>query len=218
LLKKDAVVPEMYNLIKELQSNSLFNNCILAGGTALALQIGHRTSTDIDLFSSEIQNVESLSDFFYKNYKDVDIAIANDRFFRVYINKVKIELVYYEEKNIDKPIVEDNIKMFSMNEISAMKLRAIFGRSQPRDLIDIAFLLQYIPLREMFKLYKEKFGSISPLLMKRTLLIKSKNIKDDEWLTDIKMLRTDIKPEDVSKIIENAIDIYNKNASIGINK
>jgi len=51
MLRKEAVVSEMIDLIKELQSNSLFKDHILAGGTALTLQIGHRTSTDIDLFT-----------------------------------------------------------------------------------------------------------------------------------------------------------------------
>ena len=56
MLQQETLVPEMINLIKELQSNSLFNNYILAGGTALTLQLGHRTSTDIDLFTLKEHN------------------------------------------------------------------------------------------------------------------------------------------------------------------
>jgi len=41
----------MLEILKELQKNTLFIDFYLAGGTALALQLGHRTSTDIDLFS-----------------------------------------------------------------------------------------------------------------------------------------------------------------------
>jgi len=215
MLKKDTVASDMYNLIKELQNNSLFDSHILAGGTALALQIGHRTSTDIDLFTSEKQNAVLLSEYFTNNYKDIDIVFSDDHFIRVFINKVKVELVYYEENIIEKPIIEDNIKMFNINEISAMKLKAIIGRSQPRDFIDIAFLLREIPLKKMFEFYKEKYGMVSPLLMKRALLTKSRKIKDDEWLTNIKMLRTDIRPEDVPGIIEKEIEIYNKDADIG---
>jgi hypothetical protein len=51
VLRQETVVPEMLELIKELQSNPLFSDFYLVGGTALALQLGHRTSTDIDLFS-----------------------------------------------------------------------------------------------------------------------------------------------------------------------
>jgi len=57
---------------------------------------------------------------------------------------------------------------------------------------------------------------ISPLYMKRTLLTKSKNIKDREWLIGgIKMLKDDIKPKDVPAFIEKAIEEYNKNINIG---
>jgi len=51
--------------------------------------------------------------------------------------------------------------------------------------------------------------------MKRTLLIKSKNIKENEWLIGgIKMLNHDIVPNDVPKIIEKEIEIYNNNIGI----
>ena len=50
MLREETVVSSMLDIIKEFQSNPLFKNFYLAGGTALALQLGHRTSTDIDLF------------------------------------------------------------------------------------------------------------------------------------------------------------------------
>jgi len=215
MLQQEAVVPEMINLIKELQSNSLFKDHVLAGGTALALQLGHRTSTDIDLFTSVKQNAVLLTEHFKNTYKDIYIEFADDDFTRIYVNTIKVEMVYYDEKILEIPKYEEGIRYFSINEIAAMKLKAITGRSAPRDFIDIAYLLKEMSIKKMFELYKEKFGMISPLYMKRTLLTKSKAIKDGEWLSGIKMLREDIKPEDVSKVIEKEIEIYNKNAGIG---
>jgi len=215
MLQKEAVVSEMITLIKELQSNSLFKDHVLAGGTALALHLGHRTSTDIDLFTSEKQDAVLLTEHFKNNYKDIDINISNDNFTRIYVNKIKVEMVYYEEKILEEPKNEEGIRLFSINEIAAMKLKAITGRTEARDFIDIAFLLKEMSIEKMFKLYKEKFGMISPLYMKRTLLTKSKLIKDNEWLVGIKMLKHDIKPQDVHKTIEKEIDIYNKSIGIG---
>jgi len=215
MLRKEAVVSEMIDLIKELQGNSLFKDHVLAGGTALTLQIGHRTSTDIDLFTSNMHNVELFSEYFENNYKKISIDIATDNFLRVFVNNIKVELVYDEEKIIEIPKYDDGIKMFCIPEIAAMKLKAITGRTAARDFIDIAYLLQEMPLEKMFALFKEKYGMISPLYMKRTLLTKSRLIKDNEWLVGIKMLRHDIKPHDVPVIIEKEIDKYNKNAGIG---
>jgi predicted nucleotidyltransferase component of viral defense system len=217
MLQKKAVAQEMIDLIKELQGDSLFKNHFLAGGTALALQLGHRTSTDIDLFTQGNQNAVALTNYFSKNYKNTIIEVAQNNFTRVYVNGIKIEMVEYDEKIIEEPINEDDIRFVGLNEIAAMKLSAITKRTEPRDFIDIAYLLKDIPLNKMFELYKTKFDSISPLYMKRTLLTKSKNINSNEWLTGgIKMLRHDIEPKDVPLFIENEIEIYNKTINIGV--
>jgi predicted nucleotidyltransferase component of viral defense system len=216
MLQKEAVVPEMIALIKELQSDSLFKDHVLVGGTALTLQLGHRTSTDIDLFTQKTQNAVKLEEYFKKNYENINIDIAGNNFTRIYANGIKVEMVQYEEKILEEPINDEGIRLLGVNEIAAMKLNTIIKRTEPRNFIDIAYLLKEISLKKMFELYEERYGSISPLYMKRTLLIKSKNIKNNEWLTGgIKMLRHDIKPEDVPIFIEQAIEEYNKNINIG---
>ena len=211
MLRKEAVVSEMTALIKELQGDPLFQNHVLVGGTALALQLGHRTSTDIDLFTTKPQSALAIANNFRKNYKNTDIQIAKDDFTRVFINGIKVELVKYEEKILEKPQEEDGIRYVGLNDIAAMKLDAMLKRTQPRDFIDIAYLLKEMPLAKMFELYKEKFGSISPLYLKRTLLTKSRKIQDDDWLEgNIVMLRHDIEPKNVPLFIEQAIKEYNK--------
>ena len=158
MLQKEALVPEMITMIKELQNYSLFKDHVLAGGTALSLQLGHRTSTDIDLFTQKLQNAEALLEFFRKNYNNFKIDFADNDYIRVYVNEIKIEMVHYEEKIIENPLDEEGIRLFSKNEIAAMKLSAITGRTEPRDFIDIAYLLKEISLKKMFDLYKEKYG------------------------------------------------------------
>lgn len=59
MLQTQTVGPELLGLIKALMEIDLFENFYLVGGTALALQIGHRQSVDIDLFGqSEIDEIE----------------------------------------------------------------------------------------------------------------------------------------------------------------
>jgi predicted nucleotidyltransferase component of viral defense system len=161
MIEKNVVPLEMLNLIKILQSNPLFKNHILAGGTALAFQIGHRTSGDIDLFTSKKQDSSLITEYVNKQFKNCNITVASDEFIQLFINKTKIELVHDDYKVIRKPITEENIRMFDKKEIAAMKIRAIQGRSKARDFIDLAYLLQEIPLKDMFEVYKEKYGTIS---------------------------------------------------------
>ena len=59
MLQTQTVQPELLGLLEALMSIELFYNFYLVGGTALALQIGHRQSIDIDLFGhSEIDDIE----------------------------------------------------------------------------------------------------------------------------------------------------------------
>jgi len=210
MLRQEAVVPEMIALIKELQSDSLFKNHFLVGGTALTLQLGHRTSTDIDLFTLKKQSAMAIIQFLNKNYKDVDINIGKNDFSRIFVNGIKVELVEYNEKLLENPKNEEGITLIGINEIAAMKLTTMLKRTEPRDFIDIAYLLKEMSLKKMFELYKEKYGSISPLFMKRTLLTKSSKIKDNEWLLgNIKMLRHDIEPQNIPLFIKQKIEEYN---------
>jgi predicted nucleotidyltransferase component of viral defense system len=216
MLQKEAVVQKITDLIAELQNNPLFKDYVLVGGTALALQLGHRTSTDVDLFTQNKQNIIGLTEYFKNKYKDTNVVVAKDDFIQLYTNGIKVEMVWYEENILKKAKEIDNIKMVGINEIAAMKLNAVTQRTEPRDFIDIAYLLKEIPLKQMFDIYKENFGSISPLYMKRTLITKSKSIKENEWLVGgIKMLRNDIKPKDVPICIEKAVEEYNKTFNIG---
>jgi len=208
MLQQEAVSSEMINLIRELQSNSLFKDHFLAGGAALALQLGHRTSADIDFFTSKKQNVELLTEHFKNNYGNTIVNITDKEFIRIYVNNIKVEMFYYEEKLLKKPKNEKKIRLFSLNDIAVMKLKAITGRTDARDFIDIAYLLKEIPIVKMFKQYKKKYGTIDQLNMKETLLIKSKTIKDNEWLVGIKMLRNDIIPQDIPKFIEKKLGDY----------
>jgi len=205
----------MIDLIKELQKDSLFKNHVLVGGTALALQLGHRTSTDIDLFTSKPQSSLAITNNFKNKYNNVKVDIAKDDFARIFINGIKVELVEYEEKFLEEPKEEDGIRYVGLNDIAAMKLDAMLKRTRPRDFIDIAYLLKEMPLKKMFELYKEKFGSISPLYLKRTLLTKSRKIQDNDWLEgNIIMLRHDIEPKDVPLFIGQAIKEYNEELGV----
>jgi len=212
-----VVSQKITDLIKEIQKEPLFKDHILVGGTALALQLDHRTSTDIDLFTTKTQSAVDIINFFNKNFKDVNVETGEDKFIRIFVNGIKIELVEYNEKLIEEPINKDGIRLVDLNELAAMKLEAMRTRTETRDFIDIAYLLKDMPLEKMFELYKKKFDTISPLYMKRTLLNKSKSIKDNEWLVGgIIMLKDDIKPKDVPVFIEKAIEKYNNNKNIVI--
>jgi hypothetical protein len=68
MLQKETVLPELMNVLRMLQNDSIYADYILAGGTALALQLGHRKSDDIDLFTQNSINSEAILNYFNEHY------------------------------------------------------------------------------------------------------------------------------------------------------
>lgn len=120
------------SLIKIMQSD-VFSDFRLVGGTALSLQIGHRASIDIDLFSdSEYGSLDfnSIENYLKENFKYVDFlntlpAIGTSCFIgENKENTVKL-VVYYTDTYIQPPIEVDGIRMATIEEIISMKIDVV---------------------------------------------------------------------------------------------
>lgn len=131
----------------------------LAGGTALALQKGHRTSVDIDLFSeADFDNafiLQALEAYLYPE-RPADVRTYTFGFF-CSLNEIKTDFMYWGNPFVEAPLVEDHIRMATSLDIFAMKLHAVTSRKTKKDFIDIAILLEAIPLSEALKVYQIKF-------------------------------------------------------------
>jgi hypothetical protein len=156
-----------------------FSGLRLAGGTALALQIGHRKSFDIDLFgiidfdSLIIQELFAEFDVVktIKRSKNINIFIIND---------VKVDFVNYSYPWLSESLVKDNIRMAAIEDIAAMKLAAVTGRGSKKDFVDIYFLFQYFSLEELINMYSTKYpdGSIFLVLKSLTYFADAENEGD----------------------------------------
>lgn len=127
------------------------------GGTALALQIGHRKSVDIDLFMSDTIDVNDLLAAI-RTFTDEVTLLSSSRTMRfLRVNNVKVDVVAYPYKWIDEPVIEDEIMLASIKDIAAMKIFAITNRGTKKDFIDLYFLLQHFTFQEIIELYKTKY-------------------------------------------------------------
>jgi len=131
----------------------------LVGGTALSLRYGHRSSEDLDLFLHEIFDINIIenelkivfgSGFNYESgHKNIGIFC--------YIQKIKVDIFYFPHSPIDKIEEVDNIRMYSISDISAMKIQAILGRAKKKDFWDLYELLQHYPLQQLIDWHKQKY-------------------------------------------------------------
>ncbi|MDO8559139.1 MAG: nucleotidyl transferase AbiEii/AbiGii toxin family protein [bacterium] len=137
----------------------------LAGGTALALQIGHRISVDFDLFS-EKNFPPKLLDKVRKIFKEfeIEIVINHSEQLSVKANKVKIDFVKYNFRPIMNLSELKGVKLLSVPEIAAAKAYTIGRRITFKDYVDLYFVLRekLVSLQKIIticeKKYKDEFN------------------------------------------------------------
>jgi len=168
MLHTETVEPGTLDVIRALFSKQYMQPYLLVGGTALALQLGHRSSTDIDLFTNKPHDTEQLLELLKQDFAvEVRNRYKNSLF--VNINTVKTDIVRQNGNIIDNPIIIEGIRMASLKEMAPMKLLAITNRGRKRDFIDIYFLIQQFSLEKMLLFFKEKFENENYYLILRSL-------------------------------------------------
>ena len=143
-----------------LGESGILNDGYLAGGTACALQIGHRVSLDLDFFTEIEFNTE-----FVLGQLGILPEFKLDETMKWTIlgsfPKVKFSYFYSRYPLIKKTVPFSNINLASLEDIAAMKIAAICDRGSKRDFIDLYFLTKKFPLEQIFKFYDKKYGKLS---------------------------------------------------------
>lgn len=173
---------------KRLKLLPLFKNFkkdfYLGGGTALALQIGHRDSLDFDFFSpKEIDNRKLFIELkkIFDEHKVLKILEEANTLIILVDGNIKISFFGYPYKLIDKIIEEENIKLASIKDIGCMKLSAVTGRASNKDYIDLYYILRKIGLGDLLQRALEKFPDLD-----RNLILKSLIYFEDVSLEAVK--------------------------------
>lgn len=156
MLSYKTVESHTLELLKGLMAEPLFCDLRLVGGTALALQYGHRSSIDLDFFGKIDAEDEAVKEILRKYGKLLVIKESkNIKIFQ--LDGVKVDIVNYKYPWIKNPIVKDGITLAAPEDIAAMKINAIEGRGTKKDFIDMYFLLQHFNLQEILTFYQNKY-------------------------------------------------------------
>ena len=140
----------------------------LAGGTSLALQLGHRRSVDLDLFG-KLQTDEITLSAQLAVFEKITWLKRSSNINIFSVNGVKVDFVNYAYPWVEEKITEDGLRLAGPRDIAAMKLAAVTGRGTKKDFIDIYFLLQRYSLKEMMTFYKKKYADGSDFLVLKSL-------------------------------------------------
>lgn len=161
--------------MQALCSKPELDNFILVGGTALSLQIGHRKSIDIDLFSSSAFDVEDMLQFLQKEFDYYNQArFKNSLLGR--IGDIKLDIISHQYHWLYPSTTIEGIRMAGTADIAAMKLNAIMGNgSRLKDYIDMAYLSSFYTLEQMLQFFEIKYPYNNSVMAFKSL----------NWLEDI---------------------------------
>lgn len=138
----------------------------LSGGTALAEYfLGHRYSYDLDLFTDQGELVLPVSYLLEKYVKESGLDVSVVRRFNTFVQfeinqgseALKVDLAYDSPFRLGLPEASDlGIMVNDYLDLQADKTLAFFGRVEPRDAVDLYFLLQKTSIEELIKLARQK--------------------------------------------------------------
>lgn len=203
MLSIQTVYPNTLELLKSLASQPELAQTRLVGGTALALQYGHRQSIDLDFFGILPEEKEELVEM-TKRVGNVLVTNRSKMILQTVINQIKVDFVDYSRyKWIDEPVLGDGFVLASDKDIAAMKVNGIIGRGTKKDFIDLYVLLQHYSLLEIMAFYKQKYPEFSEY---RALL--SMTYFEDAEMQDMPKMFIDTSWDTMKSTIIEAVKVY----------
>jgi hypothetical protein len=158
----EAVPPEVQHALRRLSQALALSDCYLAGGTALALQFGHRVSVDLDVFSPSLVDAEPFAARLRSDLAELEIASTAHRTVEAVLAGVPVSFFGYSYPLV-APLVElepDLLPIASIDDIAAMKLAAIASRGSRKDFVDLWLILrQGRSAEQCLGFFAEKFAT-----------------------------------------------------------
>jgi len=159
MLQKAAVDKSLIDLIVRLQGDPYLSDFVVAGGTALALMLGHRKSVDIDLFCNTGFDEGRLLEHIEKKF-DFQMNSISRSTIRGSIGDIRVDLIAHDYPFLREPLVMDGVRLLSMEDVAAMKVNAISGDgTRVKDFIDIYFLLREFSFKDILGFFSKKYSS-----------------------------------------------------------
>lgn len=166
MLKGKGIISDLQKeVLLSLSDLTDFQHFYLTGGTALAeFYLGHRKSFDLDLFTSEKGLVMPFSRTVEEELKkkfSVNVARRFETFTEYEVGKtderIRVQLAYDSPFRFENP-VESNlgVKVNDCKDLIVDKLLAFFGRAEPRDAVDLFFILKKEDFWELTRLASKK--------------------------------------------------------------
>lgn len=196
-----TLLPNTLRAIKLTSKISIIQKSYLAGGTALALHLGHRISVDLDFFTQEEFDEKVLSQNLKKlpEFKEEGLAW---RTVWGKIGNTKFSLFYYEYPLIKKTINFEGVQILDKEDIASMKIHALEDRGTKRDFVDLYFLAKEFSFEQMLKFYDQKYGVLKDHIY---IILRSMDYFEEAERDDMPKMLIPVSWEEVKKFFQSQV-------------
>ncbi|HKJ80512.1 MAG TPA: nucleotidyl transferase AbiEii/AbiGii toxin family protein [Ignavibacteriaceae bacterium] len=162
---KEILTSASREVLNDLFRTIPLSQFYLAGGTGLALLLGHRLSRDFDFFSNQLFNEDALIQKM-QGLNDITIIAKSEQTIHINLKELKVSflgytypLLYHTKQY--QPVAGMSIDVADERDIACMKISAICSRGTKRDFVDLYEVARQYTLPELFVLFQQKF-SLTP--------------------------------------------------------
>lgn len=207
----NTLSPDTLRGIKLIGENHWLDFAYLAGGTALALRLGHRQSFDLDFFTQEkfdeqivLMQLKQTGQF---ESKKIAWKTVMGKFC-----KIDFSLFYYDYTILDKFDDFEGLKIASLKDIAAMKLHAVEDRGSKRDFVDLFFLTKYFSLSDIADFYDQKYHCLED---HKIFIAKALNYFEDTEAEEMRPMLVDYNWLQIKHFFTGQVKILAKKWGIG---
>lgn len=156
-----TITPAMRQVMNSFGASDIGQKFYLAGGTALALQLGHRLSVDLDFFSPT-EDVSMITAALQRSLASFSPIIADSAWGNLVLvaNQVRVGFYGYGYDLLVPLVTADNTRLASVTDIALMKMDALLARANRKDFHDLYAICQRMPLKTLLELAPRKYPSM----------------------------------------------------------
>lgn len=160
----EALTPETQEAFRQAARLPFITSFYLAGGTGLALHLGHRFSVDVDFFSPDEAAVgPDQRDALRILLNDPSLTITYDKDGTFVASWQGVGISFFRlplYPLVQQPLLLEGVPLATVPEIGAMKLAAIIDRGARKDMVDLYYLLQVVSLETVFEVAAVKYARV----------------------------------------------------------
>lgn len=201
---ENSITQSCLNALKQLRAHKFIRDFYLAGGTALALQIRHRISTDLDFFSTtnhlSTTEREAVRQNLSKTGKFEVVSEQEGMLFAKFFD-TDVSLIYQHHALLEPTVEYNGILLASPIDIGLMKLAAINSRGTRRDFVDLYCLREVVKLEKLLELSAVKYSDRPSF---QAIAVRALAYFEDAEQQPMPRMLTDIHWPDVRKYCETA--------------